>query len=206
MSDISLFDAIHAQRAIRRFRPDPIPQETIERILEAAIHAPSGSNAQSWSFVVVREQATKDLLGVWYREYWEDVYSKSRSATSGPLWESAKYLAYHFAESPAVVIPCIKGTPDDKMTKGASIYPAVQNMMLAALALGIGSVITTFLQHHEDDVKAALGIPDGVRMACAVPMGYPASGEHFGGARRKPLSEAVHYERWGAGWPQRHGT
>ena len=197
MSEIGLFDAMRAQRAIRRFRPDPVPRHVIEEILAAAVHAPSGGNSQAWAFVVVEEQSTKDVLGVWYQDVWENIYTKSRSAATGPVWESAKYLAYNFAKSPAVIIPCIRGSAEDRMTKGASVYPAVQNMMLAALALGVGSVITTFLQHHEDDVHALLAIPDNMRMACAVPMGYPAEGERFGGARRRPLSDVVHYERWG---------
>ncbi|MEX2599406.1 MAG: nitroreductase family protein [Dehalococcoidia bacterium] len=201
MSELSLFDAIYAQRAIRRFRPDPIPQEVLERILNAAIHAPSGGNSQPWSFLVVTGQSLKDQLGVWYQDVWENIYTKSRGAAKGPVWESAEYLAYNFAKSPAVVLPCIKGKPDDPMTKGASIYPAVQNMMLAALALGIGSVITTFLQHHEQEVKDLLGMPADIRMACAVPMGYPGEGEHFGGARRKPLHEVVHFNGWGKSAP-----
>ena len=197
MSEISLFEAIRSQRAIRRFRPDPVPQEAVERILQAAIHAPSGGNAQPWSFVVIRDRGIKQQLGVWYLDVWENIYTKSTSVATGAVYRSAEYLAHHFAESPLIILPCIKGTPDDKMTKGASIYPAVQNMLLAALELGIGSVITTFLQHHEDKVKELLGIPDDIRMACAVPMGYPAEGERFGGARRRPLADVVHYDGWG---------
>ena len=82
------------------------------------------------------------------------------------------------------------------MTTGASIYPAVQNLMLAAIGLGIGSVITTFLQNHEEKVKDILSIPDDYQTACAVPLGYPSGEEAFGGSKRRPLDEVVHWDRW----------
>jgi len=146
--DITLFDAIHAQRAIRYFTTDPIPDEAVERILEAAIRAPSGGNAQGWAFVVVRDTELKRQLAEWYKDFWDNVYSKRPERRDSPVSRSAEHLVLHFAEAPVVVIPCIKGgkgTSRDRLTAGASIYPAVQNLMLAALALGVGSVITTFL-------------------------------------------------------------
>jgi nitroreductase len=197
--DITLFDAIHAQRAIRYFTTDPIPDEAVERILEAAIRAPSGGNAQGWAFVVVRDTELKRQLAEWYKDFWDNVYSKRPERRDSPVSRSAEHLVLHFAEAPVVVIPCIKGgkgTSRDRLTAGASIYPAVQNLMLAALALGVGSVITTFLQNHEERVTALLGIPDDYLTACAVPLGYPSGEETFGGSRRNPLAQVVHYDRW----------
>lgn len=199
MSDMPLFDAIHAQRAIRYLKPDPIPDEVIDQLLEAAVRAPSGGNSQQWGFIVVRDAELRRQLATWYEDFWDNVYSKRLDRQGSPVTRSAGHLAKHFADVPVVIIPCIrggKGSERDVLTTGASIYPAAQNIMLAGVALGIGSVITTFLQNHEEKVKALLGIPDDLQTACAIPMGYPSGEEGFGGSRRKPLSEVVHHDRW----------
>ena len=198
MPEISLFDAIHAQRAIRRFKPDPVPQAVIERVLNAAIRAPSGSNNQPWSFVIVKDKETKKRIAEWYLGVWENVYTKQDGRASGQVASSAEYLSYHLAETPVLIFPCYRGeTGKLSPSQAGSIYPAAQNIMLAALALGLGTVITTFHLHHEEKVKALLGIPDDVQTACLIPMGYPAEGEHFGGSRRKPIQELTHYDHWG---------
>lgn len=199
MPDISLFDAINAQRAIRYFKTDPIPDGILDRILSAAVRAPSGGNSQPWAFVAVRDPDLKRQLAVWYKDFWDNVYSKRADRRDSPVSRSAEHLVNTFADIPVVVIPCIrgaKGSARDNLTTGASIYPAAQNLMLAALALGVGSVITTFLQNHEEQVKELLGIPDDYQTACAIPMGYPSGEETFGGSRRRPLAEVVHYDRW----------
>ena len=199
MPDISLFDAINAQRAIRYFKTDPIPDGILDRILSAAVRAPSGGNSQPWAFVAVRDADLKRQLAVWYKDFWDNVYSKRADRRDSPVSRSAEHLVNTFADIPVVVIPCIrgaKGSARDNLTTGASIYPAAQNLMLAALALGVGSVITTFLQNHEEQVKELLGIPDDYQTACAIPMGYPSGEETFGGSRRRPLAEVVHYDRW----------
>ena len=197
--DMTLLDTIHAQRAIRFYTNDPIPDEVLERILEAAIRAPSGGNSQGWAFVVVRDPELKRQLAVWYKDFWDNVYSKRPDRKDSPVSRSAEHLVNNFADAPVVVIPCTKGgkgTSRDTLTSGASIYPAVQNLMLAAVAQGVGSVITTFLQNHEDKVKQLLGIPDDFQTACAVPLGYPSGEETFGGSKRNPLAQVVHYDRW----------
>ena len=199
MPEPLLFETIYAQRAIRHLKPDPIPDEILGQVLDAALRAPSGGNSQPWAFVVVRDPELKRQLAVWYKDFWDNVYSKRTDRKGTAVYRSAEHLVHHFAEAPVVVIPCIrgsKGSASDKLTTGASIYPAVQNMMLAAGGLGIGSVITTFLQNHEDKVRELLGIPEDYQTACAVAMGYPSGEEQFGGARRKPLNEVVHYNRW----------
>ncbi|MDA1036461.1 MAG: nitroreductase family protein [Chloroflexi bacterium] len=199
MPDISLFDAINAQRAIRYFKTDPISDDVLDQILSAALRAPSGGNSQPWAFVAVRDADIKRQLAVWYKDFWDNVYSKRVDRRDSPVSRSAENLVNTFADVPAVIIPCIrgaKGSSRDTLTTGASIYPAAQNLMLAALALGVGSVITTFLQNHEEKVKELLGIPDDYQTACAIPMGYPSGEETFGGSRRRPLAEVVHYDRW----------
>mgnify|MGYP002629548218 CR=1 FL=1 len=199
MSEILLFDTINAQRAIRFLKSDPIPGDVLNQILSAALRAPSGGNSQPWAFVVVRSPETKQQLAVWYKEFWDNVYSKRADRRDSPVSRSAEHLVHHFAEAPVIVIPCIrggKGSERDVMTTGASIYPAVQNLMLAAVGLGVGSVITTFLQNHEEKVKDLLGIPDNYQTACAVPLGYPSGVETFGGSKRRPLDEVVHWDCW----------
>ena len=199
LTDISLFDAINAQRAIRFFRPDPIADHVLDQILNAALRAPSGGNSQPWAFVAVRDVDLKRQLAVWYKDHWDNVYSKRVDRQDSPVSRSAEHLVNTFADVPAVVIPCIrgsKGSGRDKLVTGASIYPAAQNLMLAALALGVGSVITTFLQNHEEKVKDLLGIPEDYQTACAIPMGYPSGEETFGGSKRRPLMEVVHYDHW----------
>ena len=199
MPDISLFDAINAQRAIRYFKTDPITDDVLDQILNAALRAPSGGNSQPWAFVAVRDAELKRQLAVWYRDFWDNVYSKRADRQDSPVSRSAEHLVNTFADVPAIVIPCIRGTKGserDNLMTGASIYPAAQNLMLAALALGVGSVITTFLQNHEERVRELLGIPDDYQTACAIPLGYPSCEETFGGSRRRPRAEVVHYDRW----------
>lgn len=197
--DPKLFDTLYAQRAIRYLKPDPIPDEVLEQILGAALRAPSGGNSQPWAFIVVRDPERKKQLAIWYKDFWDNVYSKREDRHGTTVYRSAEHLVHHFAEAPVAVIPCIrgaKGTSSDKLTTGASIYPAAQNLMLAATGLGVGSVITTFLQNSEDKVKEILGIPDDYQTACAIPMGYPSGEETFGGAQRRPLADVVHYDKW----------
>lgn len=199
MTDIQLFDTLNAQRAIRFLKSDPIPDDVLEQILASALRAPSGGNSQPWAFVVVRDTSLKQQLAVWYKDFWDNVYSKRADRKDSPVSRSAEHLVHHLAEAPVIVIPCIKGSKGserDRMTTGASIYPAVQNLMLAAVGLGVGSVITTFLQNHEEKVKELLGIPDDYQTACAVPLGYPSGEETFGGSKRRPLTEVVHWDRW----------
>jgi nitroreductase len=194
---MTLFEAIYAQRAIRRFKSDPVPQEAIEQIIEAAVRAPSGGNRQPWSFVVIRDDAAKRRIGEWYLDGWNVTYASDTSRPHNALYRSAEALAHHIAETPVLILACTSGT-STSITSGASIYPAVQNLMLAAAALGLGTVITTFHRRHEEELKQLLGIPADVQTAALIPVGYPANGERFGGSKRRPITEIAHYDRWGA--------
>ena len=188
------FETLYAQRAIRRFKPDPVPRETIEQVIEAATRAPSGGNRQPWAFVVVTEQAKKDQIAQWYHEGWVALYESDSSRPHNAVYRSAE----HLAETPVLIFPCISARPGQgpAFSTGSSIYPAAQNLMLAATALGLGTVITTFHLRREAELKALLGIPDDYATSCMIPMGWPAEGERFGGGRRKPVSEITHYETW----------
>ena len=200
MPVFDLFEAIHSQRAIRRYAAAPVPMELVRQTLEAAVRAPSGGNQQPWAFVIITEPELKRRIAVLYRQAWNEVYGPpERAATlSQQVHSSASYLAEHMAEAPVLVLACVRhdGSPSS-LGLGASIYPAVQNLMLAARALGLGTVLTTLHKRYETEVKEILCIPDNVETAALIPMGYPAEPEHFGGSRRVPTTEVTHQEQWG---------
>ena len=203
---MELFEAMSTQRAMRRLKTDPIPDSVMRQLLELAICAPSGGNRQGWSFVVVRDPATRARLGELYREAWGELiklpyYADASKAPpdspAGKMLASARHLSEHLGEAPVLVLACIgvdAGTQPN-LTTGASIYPAVQNLMLAARGLGIGSCITTIHRFRDAQVKALLGIPADVETAALVPLGYPRG--KFGPPPRMPVTEVAYADRWG---------
>lgn len=204
MSSIDLFEAIHTQRAIRRFKPDPIPGELVYKLLDAAIRAPSASNRQPWNFLVITDNSTKQKIGEFYKKAWEINFGTNQTnpdTLKSSIRISAQYLAEHIGEAPLLLLACIQtnGTLGTTL-RGSSIYPAVQNLMLAARALGIGSVITTMHTRYEQEIKTLLEIPDNVETAALIPLGYPMSGEHFGENRRTPVENVTFKDRWGSSW------
>ena len=198
---VSLFECIHSQRAIRRFSDAPVSDEALHLVLSAAIRAPSGGNMQPWYFVAVRDPALKRRLGEWYMEAWSEVVTGMGEGASSQPYRSGAVLAREMKKAPVLVLVCIDrpddGVKADQLTRGASVYPAVQNLMLAARALGLGTVLTTLHTRYETEVKELLGIPEMVDTAALIPLGYPAEGERFGGARRRPREEVSFYDRWG---------
>ncbi len=199
---MNLFEAMHTQRAVRRFAPDPVPSEAVSRVLAAATRAPSGGNSQPWSFLVLRDAEVRRQVGALYRDAWEaggiDRFTSDPDPAKARVYKSAKYLAERMGEAPVLVLACIEsGGRGPSFTTGASIYPAVQNLMLAARALGLGTVITTIHRGREGEIKKLLSIPDDVTTAALIPMGYPAEGASFGPVRRRPVSEVTYLDRWG---------
>jgi nitroreductase len=197
--NMSLFDAIHSQRAIRHFSEKPVSDEAVETMLNAAIRAPSGGNRQPWRFVVIRDAVLKRRLGQWYLLAWQAATAAMEALTQ-PYRHGAE-LAQQMATVPVLILACIDhgeaGPGPGPVTRGASIYPAVQNLMLAARALGLGTVLTTLHTQYESEIKALLNIPETVETAALIPVGYPAEGARLGRARRRPLSEVVFHDRWG---------
>ncbi|HEX2036674.1 MAG TPA: nitroreductase family protein [Chloroflexota bacterium] len=200
---LNLFEVMHTARSIRRFKPDAVPDEVIQRVLEAAIQAPNGTNAQTWRFVVVRDPQRRRELGELYRQGFREVYPSDRLASeSDPhrrrVIRAADHLAEHMGdEAPVLVLACIERgerSTGARHGAGASIYPAVQNLLLAARALGLGACLTTLHLRREAQVKALLGIPDHVDTYALIPLGYPAT--PHGPLRRRPLAEVTHYDRW----------
>ena len=207
---MDFFDVVTTQRATRRLKPDPIPDAALRRIMDAAVCAPSGGNRQGWSFLVVRDAAKRARLGELYREAWDDLmrvpfYRDAAAAppdsAAGKLLASARHLAEHLGEAPVLVLACIAIDAGTKptLTTGASIYPAVQNIMLAARALGIGSCITTIHKFRDAQVKELLGIPTEVETAALIPLGAPL--RKFGRPPRRPLGEVAFADRWSRAFP-----
>jgi nitroreductase len=203
---MDFFDVVTTQRAMRRLEPRPIPEAVLRQIMDAAICAPSGGNRQGWSFVVVRDPAKRARLGELYREAWGELMKvpyyagaakEPPDSPAGRMLASARHLSEHLGEAPVLVLACIALDPGVKpsLTTGASIYPAVQNLMLAARAHGIGSCITTIHRFRDAQVKELLGIPADVETAALIPLGYPRG--RFGRPPRRPLHEVAFADRWG---------
>jgi nitroreductase len=194
---ISLGDAMYSLRAIRRVKPDPIPEEDLRDILDAARQAPNGGNAQPWHFLVIRDEQLRWQFGELYREAWwakradQGIRGPGDIDPSNKTTMSAMKLADEIAAAPVIVLVCATAPGAGAM---GSVIPSVQNMLLAARALGIGGTITTLHAVVDARVKELLGIPEEIQIVYAVPLGYPQG--HFGPVTRKPLSEIVSVDRW----------
>ncbi len=196
-----LGEAIFTQRSIRRFRPDPIPMEDIRLIIEAAVRAPNGGNRQIARFLVVTDREKIRQFGALYREAWwakrKDERGWTRPEDIPPeekTYRSASVLAEEMKDVPCVVLAY--GLPPGWAN---SVIPAVQNMMLAARALGIGSIPTTLHPSVMDRVHAMFGIPEEATFHFCVPLGYPRGS--FGPNVRRPTSETTFLDRWGGPVP-----
>jgi nitroreductase len=198
--EIGLFEAMYSQRAIREFKPDPVPDELVRRLIEAATKAPSGSNRQDWRFLVIRDSETKRKIGEYYNQARSSRYGAGAPASNVPARRRAAsdYMAEHLHDVPVLILACIQhnGGPTN-MSRGGSIYPAVQNILLAARGLGLGSVITSLHKRYENEIKELLGIPEDVETAALLPIGFPAEGARYGPTRRAPVEEVTFYDRWG---------
>ncbi|HXQ52747.1 MAG TPA: nitroreductase family protein [Stellaceae bacterium] len=205
-----LFEIIETTRAMRRLKPDPVPDALIAKILRAGQCAPNGGNAQSWRFLVVKDPAIKKAVQVWYKKAFDEVMGPHYATSAPPAGmdperyrrqaEAASYLTDHFHEAPVWIVACIDhGKRPPNRQAGASIYPAVQNMLLAARALGLGSTLTARHLLHEKETEAALGLPPGVHSYAILPIGYPMG--KFGPVKRGPLAEIVYKDKWGQAYP-----
>lgn len=198
---MDIFEAIYTTRAMRRLKPDPVPDELVWKVLDAAIRAPSGGNRQPWNFIVVRDRTVKEKIAAWYLEAWNASYGRAKDAMlanpeMAKTFRSADWLANHLAEVPVWIIPTIAASGVAPVSPaGASIYPAVQNLMLAARALGLGSCLTTLHRAHEADVRQLLGVPDGTETMCLIPLGWPRG--NFGAGPRLPVEKVTYWDKWG---------
>jgi nitroreductase len=167
------------QRAVREFADRPVDDETVGQVLQAAVHAPSGSNSQPWKFIVVRDAGVRAEL--------DRIYAEVHASTTPGVMSKA----------PVVIVPCVK-VPERTgvvgFQTGASIYPACQNLMLAARLLGLGTVLTTSHRQKNDDVKSLLGVPETWDTAALIPLGWPD--RSYGPNHRPPLDQAMCLDRW----------
>lgn len=205
-----VFHIMHTCRSMRRLKPDPVPDELIYKVLDAGIRAPSGGGVQAWRFVVVTEPEIKQKIAELYLRGWriaEKRYIEAGAAEDKNIL-AARYLAEHLAEAPVLLFCCLRArkihqerlaapnAADFLRIMGGSIYPAVQNMLLACRALGLGATLTSVTTLYEEEVKKILGLPDFLSTYAMLPIGYPMG--KFGPVTRKPVEEVT--------WKNRYGT
>jgi len=211
-----LFEALHTQRAVRRFRPNPIPDAVLREILTAATRAPSARNAQPWFFVAVRDPAIKAEIGRLYLTAWRQAQSVTaqldadadikQRADYADMMRGVDALATDLHRAPVLVLCGLDLTQLGLMADAsghirapqsayASIFPAVQNLMLAARGLGIGSTLTTVFSGVEGDLRRTVEMPDHVHIAALVPLGYPT--RPFRVTTRKAVGDVAFLDRWG---------
>ncbi|MEU5919079.1 nitroreductase family protein [Streptomyces sp. NPDC047141] len=230
-ADPRLFDTMSTMRAMRRLKPEPLPEALVERLVQAAVWGPSGGNMQRFEYVVVTDRDVMARLApLWERCV--DAYLATTGALApegmdeaayGRMVAAIEYQRDHFADTPALVIPCYQ-FPAPRVTEegyvasaqalgpvatqrmmetqerfmalaeGSCVYPGVQNLLLAARGLGLAANITIWHLMLEEEWKQALGIPEDMRTFAAIPVGRPMG--NFGPVRRRPVSEVVHLNGW----------
>jgi nitroreductase len=204
---VGLLEGISTTRAIRRYLDEPVPDEALRAILFAATRAPSGSNRQPFRFIVLSDgpkaPQAKALIAAAARRVWSmkeerDGYRRGSGSEAGsPKARMARTMQRYVDELervPVLVLPCLVRYREPSPTEGASIYPACQNLLLAARALGFGGVMTGFQALVEGELRALLGIPDEVALAATITLGRP-EGAH-GPVRRRPMAELVYEDTW----------
>ena len=204
---VGLLEGLNSTRAIRRYRDESIPEKDLRDMLFAATRAPSGSNRQPFRFVVLTDsdkaKQAKVLIkqgaeSVWRAKKTNDQYDQRSGADSAsPKARMARTMnsyVENFDKVPVLILPCLVRYREPTPMEGASVYPAVQNLLLAARALGYGGVITGFHHMVETELKNLLGIPEEVFVSSTVTLGKP-KGKH-GPVRRRPMNELVYGDTW----------
>jgi nitroreductase len=205
MPDLSLHDAMYTLRAMRRLKTDPIPKEDLRYIVEAATMACSPGNSQPWTFLVITDQQQKERIADIYRDIGNAVI-RDGALASGKLdeemqkvYSNAMTLVECMQDAPALIMCCLEGHAQEggihQSTYYGSIYPAIQNLMLAARSKGIGSTMTTMHKAREEDIKDVLGIPQEVATIALIPLGYPQGS--WNRPKRKPQPAVTFWNVWG---------
>lgn len=189
----------------------PVPDELIVECIEIALQAPTASNMQGWSFVVVTDQAKRDAIGEIYRRGFQMLYGEMpdfgyapddpRALSQAGVFDSATYLAAHLQEASHLVIPCIDGRIEEagamiQASMYGSILPSAWSFMLAARARGLGTAWTTFHIMYEAEVRELLGMPDTITQGGLFPVAY-YTGDDFKPAQRLPAASLTHWDTWG---------
>ncbi len=204
--DMSLREAMVTQRAVRRVMPDDVDDDIVLACIELALKAPTGSNGQNWQFVVVRDRAVKAAFASQYRKAWKIYGGLGERAVAGDesmtkVLRAVGWQVEHFEEIPVVVVPCLVG-PERfapvsiaQSSHYGSIYPSVQNLLLAARAMGLGASLITLPLWNQFRARRILGLPLKVQPVCMVPLGWPRG--RYGPTTRRPVEEVTHLDRYG---------
>jgi nitroreductase len=215
-----LFETMYSLRSMRRLRPDPVPDDLLWKILDAAVQAPSGGNVQPWRFLVIRDADTKRFVQERYERGWDRYVAanmKAAAAATVPMSEeeaaarmkmvaAASHLAEHLHEAPVLLLVCMlprkmdlppdpESQPPSPAALYASIFPAVQNILLACRAHGLGATLTTLHLLYERAIKERLGIPAEIETVALVPIGWPVG--RFGAVTRAPVETVTYWDEWG---------
>jgi len=208
MRDPTFFEILDTTRAIKRLKSDPVPLELIRKVLDAGTKAPSGINSQPWEFLVVRDLTTKKWVQERYLRFATERFADAAKSADTPhtrMLRTVMHLAEHLHEAPVLLFVC--GHRDwpaavpiaTRLGKApapyGSIYPCVQNILLACRAVGLGASLTTIHHMFEAELATQLGVPDDVSLVALLPIGFPQG--RFGPVTRKPASELSHFDRWG---------
>jgi nitroreductase len=202
--DMPLEEAITTQRAVRRLKPDPVDDALVLRLIELALKAPTGSNAQNWEFVVVKDPAVKAKLGRRNRQAWS-LYGGigRRQNRDNPkmmrLLDAVQWQAEHFEEIPVIIVACLRGPrlgfPNAAATSYyGSIFPSVQNLLLAARAAGLGAALITLPLWSTISARRILGLPRNVTPCAVIPLGWPIG--RYGPTTRRPVGDVVSLDRF----------
>jgi nitroreductase len=200
-SQIGLFDAIYTQRAIRSYKPDPVPRDLVVKVIEAATKAPSGGNSQPWAFIVVQDREKRNKLAEYAKEGFAVMYENAlaRMKPGDPTpFENLKPMIENFEVIPCVIVACLVRPPGQALGSGnySSIFPAVQNLLLAARGLGLGALLSSgWAQKRMADIREMLNLPDNVEPVAFIPLGYPDK-QHYGKTTRRPVEEVTHWDGW----------
>ena len=203
--NLSLLEGIHSTPSRRYLSEELIDDEIIWNIIDAAIRGPSGGNKQAWGWIVIKDKNTKNQIAKLYLESWNKSYGNRRDSILNNLdndalgprnFLSAEHLANHISDAPVWIVPILRYISKSKSPiTGSSIYGAIQNLMLAARAYGIGSTLTALHTAYEEDVKKILNIPDDAMTMALIPLGYPIKGK-WSQPKRKPVESVTYWESW----------
>lgn len=199
MSEHDLFEMMSTCRAMRRLRPDPVADQDIRRVIEAANFAPSGRNLQRARWIVVRDAAQRQRIADINRRASFDHATAERDSSEGArrrMWDAVLWQTEHMHEAPVIVVACcIMDDPEqDPGRYASSIWPGVQNLLLAARALELGATPTTYALAFRDELERVLGLPPHVRAQAVIPIGHPTG--NFGPVQRQPIDAVMMPDRW----------
>jgi len=205
---MSLVEAMETQRAVRRVLPDPVDPDIVLRCIELALKAPTGSNGQNWEFVVVTEPDLKAKFATMYRRSWAPYSAIGRRMTRNDpsmrkVLGAVQWQVDNFEQIPVLVVACLRGSrvpfvpmpPFVQSSYYGSIYPSVQNLLLAARSMGLGASLITLPLWSTTRARHILGLPVTVQPACMVPLGWPRG--RYGPTTRRPVGSVVHLNRYG---------